>query len=67
MKKPTGKKGRKSDEVKEDSKQDLIFANYLIEDITAFEGLIPANEKEAISEDKISEILEAVKKIKVRK
>ena len=66
MKKPIGKKGRKSKEEKEDSKQDLIFANYLIEDITAYESLLPNSETESLSEEKVLEILEAVKKIKTR-
>ena len=66
MKKPIGKKGRKPKAVKEDSKQDLIFANYLIEDITAFEALLPKSEKEALNDEKVQEILAAVKKIKTR-
>lgn len=66
MKKPIGKKGRKPQAIKEDSKQDLIFASHLIEDITAYEALLPSNEKEALNEEQISEILVAVKKIKSR-
>ena len=66
MKKPIGKKGRKPKPAKEDRKQDVVYANYLIEDITAFEALIPKSEKEKLSEEKIEEILAAVKKIKER-
>ena len=66
MKKPIYKKKRKTDVVKEDSKQDLIFANYLIEDITAFESLLPKGENDPIGDELVVEILASVKKIKSR-
>ena len=64
MKRSTGKKGSKPKKEKQDSKQDLIYANYLIEDITAYESLLPKNENEPLSDEKIIKIIEAVKKIK---
>lgn len=66
MRKPIGKKGKKPKAVKPDSKQDLIFADYLIEDITAYEALLPISEKEKLSKDQITEILASIKKIKAR-
>ena len=64
MKKPLGKKGKKPKAIKEDSKQDVIFAGHLIEDITAYEALLPSSEKESLSDEKVLDILEAIKKIK---
>jgi len=66
MKKPLGKKGKKPKAIKEDSKQDLIFSGHLIEDITVYESLLPSSEKESLSDEKIVEILESVKKIKAK-
>ncbi|NRA12657.1 MAG: hypothetical protein HRT57_11940 [Crocinitomicaceae bacterium] len=67
MRKPVHKKKkRKTTVFKEDSKQDLIFANYLIEDITAFESLLPKNENDPLSEELTIEILASVKKTKSR-
>ncbi|MFT6982918.1 MAG: hypothetical protein ACJAUD_001689 [Crocinitomicaceae bacterium] len=66
MRKPLPKKKRKTNVVKEDSKQDLIFANYLIEDITAFESLLPKKDTDPLSEELTVEILASVKKIKAR-
>lgn len=66
MKKSFKKKPTKPKQEKPDSKQDLIYAGYLIEDITSYEALLPKGENDSIPSEKVDEILEMVKKIKVR-
>ena len=66
MKKPLGKKGKKPKAIKKDSKQDVIYSGHLVEDITAYEALLPRKESEALSDEKVQEILEEVKKIKAK-
>jgi hypothetical protein len=65
MKKPI-KKEKVVKKPKEDSKTDVIYVRYLLEDMEAVTELIPTDEKEELKGVALESILVAVKKVHVR-
>ena len=64
MKKPI-KKEKVVKKPKEDSKTDVIYVRYLLEDMEAVTELIPSDEKEELKDVALESILVAVKKVHV--
>lgn len=65
MKKPIKRK-KVVKKPKEDNKSDVVYVGYLLEDMDAVIALIPAEENLLKIENKIDEVLEAVKKVHSR-
>lgn len=65
MKKPIKRK-KVVKKPKEDNKSDVVYVRYLLEDIDAVIASIPEDEKTLLTDDKVNELLLAVKKVHAR-